>query len=66
MTPESIAAMGFTLFFPAYLGALPWVGSNTAALSPMFAPGATPSPPTSPAQRSEIMSPYRLGVTMTS
>ena len=32
----------------------------------MFAPGATPSPPTSPAARSLRMSPYRLGSTSTS
>ena len=55
--PESIIAIGFTLFCPAYLGALPWVGSKSAPSSPMFAPGATPRPPTSPAHRSEMMSP---------
>ena len=31
------------------MGAEPWTGSKTAASVPMLAPGATPSPPTSPA-----------------
>ena len=29
-TPESICAVGLTLFCPVYFGAEPWVGSNTA------------------------------------
>src|SRR2546425_1531447 len=66
-TPASMSAMGFTLFCPAYLGAEPWIASNTATPpSPMFAPGATPSPPTRPATRSETISPYRFGSTRTS
>src|SRR5205809_131257 len=65
-TPASINAIGFTLFWPAYLGALPWIASNIATpFSPMFAPGATPRPPTSPATRSLTMSPYRFGATST-
>ena len=32
--PDSICAIGLTLFWPAYFGALPWVGSNTATFSP--------------------------------
>ena len=55
--PERIIAVGFTLFCPLYFGADPCVASKTAACSPMFAPGATPSPPTSPAVRSLMMSP---------
>ena len=55
--PLRIIANGFTLFCPAYRGALPCVGSKSAASFPMFAPGATPSPPINPAQRSETMSP---------
>ena len=39
-TPESIIAIGLTLFWPAYFGADPCVGSNTAAWVPKFAPGA--------------------------
>jgi hypothetical protein len=31
--------MGLTLYCPAYLGALPWVGSKTAYLSPRLARG---------------------------
>ena len=58
--------MGSTLSWPAYFGALPCTGSNTATVSPMLAPGATPRPPMSPAHRSLTMSPYRLGSTSTS
>ena len=47
--PERISAVGLTLFCPLYLGALPCVASNTAPSGPMFAPGATPRPPTRPA-----------------
>ena len=56
-TPDSMSAIGLTRFWPAYLGALPCVASNTAPLVPMFAPGARPSPPIMPAPRSEMMSP---------
>src|SRR6185503_19591058 len=55
--PESIIAIGFTLFWPAYFGADPWVGSKIATSSPKLAPGAIPSPPIIPAARSETMSP---------
>ena len=64
--PERIIAVGFTLFRPLYFGAEPCVASKTAAFAPMFAPGATPSPPTRPAVRSLTMSPYRFGSTRTS
>ena len=30
-TPDRISAVGFALFWPAYLGAEPWTGSKTAA-----------------------------------
>ena len=46
--PESIIAIGFTLFWPAYFGAEPCVGSKTAASVPMLPPGASPSPPIRP------------------
>src|SRR3712207_7699992 len=52
---ESRVARGLARFCPAYLGAEPWTGSKTAISSPMLAPGATPSPPVSPAQRSDKM-----------
>ena len=32
--PDSISAIGLTLFWPAYFGAEPCVGSNTATVSP--------------------------------
>src|SRR5262245_30758820 len=57
ITPESIIAIGLTLFWPVYFGAEPCVGSKTAACVPKFAPGARPSPPTKPAARSDTMSP---------
>jgi hypothetical protein len=47
-------------------GALPCTASNTAQSSPMLAPGTTPSPPTSPAHRSDMMSPYRFSSSSTS
>ena len=50
-------AVGFATPLPAMSGALPWTGSNTAYSHPRFAPGASPSPPVSPAQRSLRMSP---------
>ena len=56
-TPESMSAVGFTLFWPLYFGAEPCVASNIAASVPMLAPGASPSPPTMPAPRSDTMSP---------
>src|SRR5918992_341895 len=55
--PESICAIGLTLFWPAYLGAEPWVGSKMAMPSPKLAPGAMPRPPIIPAARSETTSP---------
>ena len=64
--PVSIVAAGLTLFCPTYLGAEPCTGSNTASFSPIFAPGAIPSPPTRPEHRSDKMSPKRLVVTITS
>ena len=55
--PERIIAVGLTRFCPVYFGAEPCVASKTAASVPMFAPGATPRPPTRPAVRSLTMSP---------
>ena len=56
-TPESISAVGLTLFWPLYLGAEPCVASKMAPSVPMLAPGARPRPPIIPAPRSETMSP---------
>ena len=53
ITADRITEPGFTLSMPAYLGTVPWVASNIAALSPMFAPGAMPTPPTSAATASD-------------
>src|SRR5260221_266125 len=55
--PEKLRAMGLPLFWPLHLGARPCGASNPATSPPRFAPGATPSPPINPAQRSEMMSP---------
>ena len=55
--PERSSAVGFTLFWPLYFGAEPWVASKIAPSVPMLAPGARPSPPIKPAPRSETMSP---------
>ena len=49
--------MGLTLYWPAYFGAEPCVGSNTASFAPMLPEQPKPSPPTIWAQRSEMMSP---------
>ena len=45
-------AIGLASPLPAMSGALPWTASNTAYALPRFAPGTSPSPPTSPAHRS--------------
>ena len=41
-TPESIIAIGLTLFRPAYFGAEPCVGSKTAAFVAEVRPGREP------------------------
>ncbi len=58
--------MGLTLYCPAYFGAEPWDGSNTASFFPILPEQPNPSPPTICAARSEMMSPYRFGATSTS
>ena len=52
IAPDRIIATGSAMPWPAMSGALPCTASNTAYSQPMFAPGISPSPPTSPAQRS--------------
>src|SRR3989442_1191901 len=59
-------AEGFAIPCPAMSGAEPCTASKIAACSPIFAPGASPSPPTSPDASSERMSTNRLVVTITS
>ncbi len=53
ITPERMTEPGLITSLSAYFGAVPWVASKIAALSPMFAPGARPSPPTCAAPASE-------------
>ena len=66
MDPDNIEAIGLAIFLPAYLGALPWIGSNMAIVSPMLAPGPIPTLPTVAAAKSEMMSPNRFSATTTS
>ena len=66
MTADRMSAVGFASFRPACFGALPCTASNIAQSLPIFALGARPRPPTSPAHRSDTMSPYRFGSTITS
>src|SRR5215469_7884992 len=67
MTAERNIAIGFTIggLSSAYLGAEPWVGSNTATSSPMLPDAANPNPPIRPANASEITSPKRFEATTT-
>src|SRR3989475_7709712 len=60
ITPASISAVGFTLSIPAYFGALPWTGSNTAWASPKVPPAPTPRPPIWAAAASLRESPFRF------
>ena len=53
ITPLRITEPGLILFKPACFGAVPCVASKIAALSPIFAPGAIPRPPTIAAAASE-------------
>ena len=53
ISADSINEPGFTLSWPAYFGAVPWVASNKAESSPIFAPGAIPIPPTHAANASD-------------
>ena len=57
ITAESSSAVGLARFLPAMSGALPCTASNTPISVPRFAAPTTPRPPTSPAHRSETMSP---------
>ena len=57
---------GLAMPLPAMSGALPCTASKIAAVVPMLAPGARPSPPTSPETSSLRMSPNMLVVTITS
>src|SRR5229473_447490 len=64
--PVRIAASGLATPLPASGGADPCTGSNSPARPGWrLALAARPSPPTSPAPKSERMSPYKLLVTMT-
>ena len=63
ITADSSSAVGLAMLLPAMSGALPCTASNTPMSPPRLAAPTTPSPPTSPAHRSETMSPYRFGST---
>src|SRR3989440_4000779 len=62
ITPASISAVGFTLSIPAYFGALPWTGSNTACASPRVPPPPTPRPPRLAPAATLRQSPFRVVV----
>jgi hypothetical protein len=66
ITADSSRAVGFARFFPAMSGALPCTASNRPISVPRLAAPTTPRPPTSPAHRSDTMSPYRFGSSSTS
>src|SRR6266849_6204835 len=57
ITVDIISAVGLARPLPAMSGAVPWTASKIAQRSPRFAPGTTPRPPTSPAHKSDTMSP---------
>ena len=60
-----MVAMGLTLYWPAYLGAQPWLGSNTASFSPMLPRAAEAQAAHHLGARSLMMSPNRLVATST-
>ena len=65
-TAPSSSPEGFARFCPARRGAEPWIASNIAHCSPMFADPASPTEPAICAATSDRMSPYRFGITITS
>ena len=65
-TEPSSRPEGLARFCPARRGADPWMASNMAQLSPMLADPARPTEPAICAATSLRISPYRLGITMTS
>src|SRR6476469_4071979 len=54
MHAASMSAPGLAIPLPAMSGAVPCTASKIAPPRPMFAPGASPSPPTSPEIRSDV------------
>src|SRR5215211_7286566 len=67
MLTALMAAIGLILPVPVYLGALPPIGSNMLTPSGlMLPPAATPMPPWMMPERSVMMSPNMLVVTITS
>jgi hypothetical protein len=62
---ERRRAVGLARPLPAISGALPWTASKMEASFPMFPDGVRPRPPMRPAERSDRISPYKLGITMT-
>ena len=57
---------GLAMPCPEMSGAEPWMASNMAKSSPMLDEPPNPTDPATSAAMSEMMSPYRLSVTITS
>ena len=66
ITAPSKSPEGFAMPLPAMSGAEPCTASNMAKSTPMFDDPPSPTEPVISAAMSEMMSPYRFGVTMTS